>query len=54
MQLFKSALPILRNLGREMAMQEGGGMLAHGQDLKNLSPMIKVSLVHSGQRLSTV
>ncbi|PWN37542.1 ABC1-domain-containing protein [Meira miltonrushii] len=42
MDLFKSALPILRNLGREMAMQEGGGMLAHRHDIKNLSPMIKL------------
>lgn len=42
MDLFKSALPILRNLGREMASQEGGSMLAHRHEIKNLSPMIKL------------
>lgn len=28
-----------------MARQEGGGMLAHGQDLKDFSPMIKVIII---------
>ncbi|UZJ51109.1 hypothetical protein CBS101457_000429 [Exobasidium rhododendri] len=43
MDLFKSALPILRNLGRELALQEGGmGVMSHGKDLKKMTPMIKI------------
>lgn len=42
MDLFKSALPILRNLGRELARQEGGNVMSHGKDLKTMAPMIKI------------
>lgn len=43
MDLFKSALPILRHLGRELQHQEGGGMhVPKKEELRRMLPMIKV------------
>jgi hypothetical protein len=39
----------LRNLGRELAKQEGGSVMSHANthDIKNMAPMIKVSIFPS-------
>ncbi|PWY97205.1 ABC1-domain-containing protein [Testicularia cyperi] len=43
MDLFKSALPILRHLGRELQHQDGGGLhMPKGEEIKKMLPMLKV------------
>ncbi|SOV01379.1 related to aminoglycoside acetyltransferase regulator from P. stuartii [Ustilago sp. UG-2017a] len=46
MDLFKSALPILRHLGRELQHQQGGGMMhvPKKEEIRRMLPMLKVWL----------
>ncbi|SNX84075.1 related to aminoglycoside acetyltransferase regulator from P. stuartii [Melanopsichium pennsylvanicum] len=46
MDLFKSALPILRHLGRELQHQQGGGMMKvpKKEEIRRMLPMLKVWL----------
>ncbi len=44
MDLFKSALPILRNLGKQMSTGQVGGLSAKDFSLKDIGPMIKIWL----------
>ncbi|KAL9934522.1 hypothetical protein V8E36_006297 [Tilletia maclaganii] len=44
MDLFKSALPILRSLGRQISQGEGGAGLPSPRSLKDIVPMLKVWL----------